>query len=131
MQDKPVIDFGTVVDPGGTEKVSHTFDSSGFITHLHARAYPGEERAVSREFLLWRGGKDNGNPIPIVRRAADSQDGLRGDNETWDFSMRREFSQNDVLEAVYRNDGSFSYPMSTVMAVDHDRGLIEKLGGLL
>lgn len=131
MEDKPVIDLSTTVAPGETVAVSHQFDKSGFITHLHARAYPGEETSVQRNFRLWRGGRDEGNPVSLIRSPEGANDALVGDNQTWDFAMRREFEQDDVLEVSYQNTGNYTYPVSTVVAIDYDRGLIERLGGLL
>lgn len=131
MEDKPVIDFSTSVAPGEKKTVAHTFDTDGYITHFHARAYPGEETDVERSVLLWQGGKDNGNPIPIIRSPEGANDTLVGDEQTWDFEMRRAFDADDTLEVVYRNNGSYTHPVSTVIAVDEARNIFEKLGGIL
>lgn len=128
--EKPVIDFSTEVAPDSTVSIEHRFDTDGYVTHLHARAYPGEETAVQRTFQLWKGGKNNGNPIPLVRSPDGANDALIGDDQTWDFDMRRRFEADDVLEVKYRNTGNYDYPVSTVMAVDHDSGMIDRLAGL-
>lgn len=131
MEDKPVINFGTTIQPGEKKSITHKFDSSGYLTHLHARAYPGEDRSVERRVFLWRGGRDNGNPIPVMRSPEGADEFLSGQDETWKFDMRRGFGQHDELEVQYRNTGDYAYPCSLVVTVEHERSLLEKLGGLL
>lgn len=131
MNDKPVINLGTTIGAGDSKSVSHTFDKAGYITQIHARAYPGEDRSVERRIRLWRGGKDEGNPIPVIRQGDGSDAYLSGQDETWQFDMRREFREKDEIEVSYKNTGEYAYPVQMLVTVEHERSLIEKIGGLL
>ncbi len=131
MEESPVINFSTSVPPGSSESITHIFDDSGYITHFHARAYPGEEMALERQVYLHRDGIDGGNAVPVIRSPEGSNEYLSGDSQTWDFDMRREFDKHDALEVKYVNTGDFEYNASTVITVDHDTNFLEQLGGLL
>lgn len=132
MNDKPVIDFSTTVPAGGDVTITEKMDTDGFVTSLYARAHPGEETEVARKFRIWHGGKENGNPVSLIRFPEDSAPYLVGDNQTWDFNMRREFKEDDVIEVKYSSTADYDHPVSTVIAVEQERDLISTLtGGLL
>lgn len=132
MNDKPVIDFSTTVPARDSLTISETMDTDGYVTNLYARAYPGEENEIQRRMRIWQGGKDNGNPVSLVRYPEGSDAYLAGDDQTWNFSLRREFSEDDVLEVKYTSNSEYDHPVSTVLAVETESGLIDALtGGLL
>lgn len=132
MHDKPVLDFSTTVPAGETIRISEKMDTDGFVTHLHARAYPGEETDIERSFRVWQGGKENGNPLSIIRHIENANDYLVGDDQTWDFDLRRSFDEDDEIEVVYRSTSDYDHPVSTVLAIENERDLIGTLtGGIL
>lgn len=133
MEKAPPILLQGEVSAGGTVTQEHKFDTGGVVNRLYSVAYAGEEADVERRAVLLKGGKDTGHAVNLLT-PADSGDTasdpfLAGENQTWDFSMRREFEAGDILQVKWTNkDGTNAYPVQAVVGVDHaGAGLFEAL----
>jgi len=90
------------------------------VTRIYARSYPGQETDVSYRVDLRPDG--SGQLINLVAEASDDTiDTLRGDSQTWDFPVRREFASDDQLRFKYVNDDpNNAHPVHMRVHVDYE-----------
>jgi len=123
------------VDAGSAAEFTHKFSRSGVINRIYAVSYPGQEIDVEYSVNLVPDGA--GNSINLVARATDNSLGyLAGDDQTWDFPLRRSFDPNDELRFKYvNNDSNNAHPVHLRVHVDYGGPMIDQLkrltGGIL
>jgi len=117
------------VDSNSTAKFSHTLNRSGTITRIYAESYPGQETDVEYHCELIPDG--GGQAINLIAQASDDALGyLIGNDQTWNFPIRRDFSMDDEIRFKYvNNDSNNSHNVHLRVHVDYEGSMIDRLRG--
>lgn len=132
----PILFQGTVA-AGGTLTMEESFENAGTITRLYSKAYVGEETSVRRYFQLLPGGRED-SPVNLVTAATDadedSEEFLAGNDQEWDFPMRRQFPADSRLRVRFENqDANNAYPVHAIVNADREgvASVLSSLAGVL
>jgi len=100
------------------------------VQRIYARSYIGQETDVEYHCELIPDGA--GNTINLIAQStSDSIDHLIGNEQTWDFPLRREFDMDDELRFRYvNNDANNDQPVHLRVHVDYEGSLMDRLRGI-